>query len=71
MSTIVGPAPERGRHTSRSMFLKAHWECVTATDFFTVEVCTARGLVTFYVLFFIDLARIEPRTPGVLTAVRC
>jgi len=29
---------------------------VAATDFFTVEVCTARGLVTFYVLFFINLA---------------
>jgi putative transposase len=52
----IDPAPERGKRTSWSTFLKAHWECVAATDFFTVEVCTARGLVTFYVLFFINLA---------------
>jgi putative transposase len=36
--------------------VKAHWECVAATDFFTVEVCTLQGLVTHHVLFFIDLA---------------
>lgn len=29
---------------------------MAATDFFTVEVCTVRGLVTHYVLFFLDLA---------------
>ena len=28
---------------------------MTATDFFTVEVWTARGLITHYVLFLIDL----------------
>jgi hypothetical protein len=44
----IDPAPERGKHTSWSAFLKAYWECVAATDFFTAEVCTARGLVTFY-----------------------
>ncbi|MGH8291769.1 MAG: hypothetical protein ACREV7_22840 [Steroidobacteraceae bacterium] len=26
-------APERGKHTRWSTFLKAHWECLTATDF--------------------------------------
>ena len=39
----IDSAPERGKHTSGSTFLKAHWECVAATDFFTVEVCTVRG----------------------------
>jgi hypothetical protein len=34
----IDPAPERGRHTSWSTFLKAHWESIAATDFFTVEV---------------------------------
>jgi transposase InsO family protein len=52
----IDPAPERGRRTPWSTFLKAHWECVAATDFFTVEVCTLRGLVTRHVLFFLDLA---------------
>ena len=51
----IEPAPERDAHTQWSTFLKAHWECLAATDFFTVEVCTLRGLVTYYVLFFIDI----------------
>jgi transposase InsO family protein len=52
----IDPAPERGKHTSWSTFLKAHWESIAATDFFTVEVFTLRGLVTHYVLFILDLA---------------
>jgi putative transposase len=28
----IEPAPERGRHTRWSTFLKAHWECLTARD---------------------------------------
>jgi putative transposase len=48
------PVPERPQtwHT----FLKAHWPAVVAADFFTTEVWTARGLVTYYTLFFIELA---------------
>jgi hypothetical protein len=42
-------------------------ECVAATDFFTVEFCTARGLVTFYVLFFIDLASRVVKLAGATT----
>ena len=61
-STITGilkangikPAPERP--TSWRSFLRAHAGLVAAADFFTVEVWTARGLVTHYVLFAIDLA---------------
>ena len=52
----IEPAPERGKRTSWSTFLKAHWECLGATDFFTVEVWTPHGLVTYYVLFVIELA---------------
>jgi len=52
----IEPAPERDKHTSWSTFLKAHWECLAATDFFTVEVWTLTGLVTHYLLFFIDIA---------------
>lgn len=36
--------------------LKAHWECLAATDFFTVEAWTCGGFVTYYVLFVIELA---------------
>ena len=42
----IEPAPERNRHTSWSTFLEAHWDCLAATDFLTVEVWTLRGLVT-------------------------
>jgi putative transposase len=42
----IEPAPERDAHTRWSTFLHAHWECLTATDFMSVEVCTFKGLVT-------------------------
>jgi hypothetical protein len=47
----IDPAPERRKHTSWKTFLKTHWDVMAATDFFTVEVWTPRGLVTYYVLF--------------------
>ena len=46
----IEPAPERDRQTRWSTFLKAHWECLTATDFLSVEVYTIKGPVTYYVL---------------------
>jgi putative transposase len=51
------PAPQRRqRGTSWTQFLKLHWEVLAATDFFTVEVATWHGLVTYYVLFVMELA---------------
>jgi len=47
----IEPAPEREKRTSWKTFLKAHWDVMAATDFFTVEVWTPRGLMTYYVLF--------------------
>ena len=47
------PAPERERKTTWAEFLRAHWEVLGATDFFTVEVWTLRGLVRYHVLFVI------------------
>ena len=52
----IEPAPDRNTGMSWDEFLKMHWDVLTATDFFTVEVATLRGLVTFYVLFVIDIA---------------
>ncbi len=48
------PAPQR--HMPWSVFLKAHWEAIAATDFFTVEAWTLRGLVRYHVFFVIDLS---------------
>jgi len=39
-----------------AQFLKLHWEVMAATDFFTVEVATWHGLVTYYVLVVMELA---------------
>jgi hypothetical protein len=61
----IEPAPERGAHTRWSTFLKAHWECLAATDFLSVEICTMRGLVTQHVLFFIDLASRSVHVAGI------
>jgi putative transposase len=52
----VDPAPERGKTTKWKTFLKAHAASIAATDFFTTEVWTMRGLVTHYTLFVIDVA---------------
>ncbi len=52
----IEPAPERGKLTSWRTFLKAHWDVMAATDFFTIEVGTPKGLVTYYVLFVIHLS---------------
>ena len=36
-------------------FLKAHWDVMAAIDFTTVEVWTKGGLITFYLLFVMEL----------------
>ena len=51
-----GISPVPARPTSWQTFLRAHWEAIAGADFFTTEVCTWRGLVTFYTVFVIDLA---------------
>jgi putative transposase len=52
----IEPAPERGKRTTWSTFLRAHWKLLAASDFFSVEVWTPKGLVTYYVLFVISMA---------------
>ena len=49
------PAPERKHTTTWATFIRAHLAVLAGTDFFTAEVLTLRGLVTYYVLFFIHL----------------
>ncbi len=48
------PSPQR-KGLPWATFIKSHLNVIWATDFFTEEVWTTRGLVTFYVLFFIHL----------------
>ena len=48
-------APDRQKTTTWKDFIRTHMEVLWATDFFSTEVWTLGGLVTFYVLFFIKL----------------
>jgi transposase InsO family protein len=50
-----GVPPTGERPTSWDTFLRAHWDAITGADFFTTEVWTLRGLVTYYTLFVIEL----------------
>jgi putative transposase len=58
------PAPERKRSTTWSAFIRIHLALLAGTDFFTVEVLTLRGLVTYYVLFFIRSGAAAWISPG-------
>src|ERR1035437_504064 len=51
----IPPVPERKHTTTWAAFIRAHLAVLAGTNFFTVEVLTLRGLVTYYVLFFIHL----------------
>ena len=51
----IAPAPKRSQITTWKDFISRHMDVLAGTDFFTVEVLTWRGLVTYYVLFFLRL----------------
>jgi Integrase core domain len=62
------PAPERGRTMSWREFIRSHVEVLAAVDFFTAEVWTASGLMTYYVLTFMRVASREVRIAGITTS---
>jgi hypothetical protein len=45
------PAPERKRTTTWAAFIRTHLTLLAGTDFFTAEVLTLRGLMTYYSCF--------------------
>ncbi|MGA2139547.1 MAG: integrase core domain-containing protein [Verrucomicrobiia bacterium] len=57
------PCPRR-RGLSWKQFIQAHLEVTWAADFFTEEVWTCRGLVTYYAWFFIHLGTRRVRFAG-------
>src|SRR5207302_8051184 len=61
-----GTAPQRRKGgMGWSQFLKLHWEVLAATDFFTVEVATWHGLVTYSVLVVMELATRRVQVAGI------
>ncbi len=63
----IPPAPERKKATTWTEFIRSHMDVLAATDFFTTEVWTQGGLVTYYVLFFIHLATRRVYIAGITT----
>jgi len=61
----IPPAPERRRTTTWTDFIRAYKSVLAGTDFFSVEVLTLRGLVTYYELFFIHLGSRRVEVAGV------
>jgi putative transposase len=59
------PAPERKITTTWTEFIRTHMDVLVATNFFTAEVWTLGGLVTYYVLFFIHLGSRQVHVAGV------
>jgi transposase InsO family protein len=60
-----GRPPGPNRPTSWQTFLRAHWGAIAGADFFTTEVWTVHGLVTFYTAFVIDLASRRVQVLGI------
>src|SRR5256886_11705723 len=61
----IAPAPERKTTTTWKEFIRTHMDVLVATDFFTAEVWTLGGLVTYYVLFFLHLGSRQVHVAGV------
>jgi transposase len=61
----ISPAPARKRTTTWADFIRVHMAVLAGTDFFSVEVLTLRGLVTYYVLFFIRLESRRVEVAGI------
>src|SRR2546428_10055505 len=59
------PAPERKTTTTWKEFIRTHMDVLVATDFFTAEVWTLGGLMTYYVLFFLHLGSRQVQVAGV------
>jgi putative transposase len=51
----IPPAPKRLQQMNWADFIRSHMAVIAGIDFLTVEVLTRRGLVTYYVLFFLHL----------------
>jgi putative transposase len=64
----IAPAPERGKTMSWREFIRSHMEVLASVDFFTAEVWTAGGLMTYYVLTFMRVASRKVCIAGMTTS---
>jgi transposase InsO family protein len=61
----ISPDPRGKPKTTWNEFLRSHLHVMAATDFFSVELLTPRGLVRCMVLFVIDVASRRVQIAGV------
>jgi len=52
----IEPAPDRKHQSTWKTFLDAHWDVLASFDFTTIEAWTKTGLVTYCLLFIMELA---------------
>jgi putative transposase len=64
----IPPAPQRESSLSWSEFIAVHQDVIAAADFFTAEVMTSIGLVTYNVLFFMHLDTRRVHIAGITTS---
>ena len=51
----IVPAPEREKKRTWKQFVRSHWHCLYACDFFNVEILGIFGAVRYSVFFVIEL----------------
>jgi len=61
----IPPVPERNKDSTWAEFIKTHQDVLAACDFFTTEVLTHTGLITYYVLFFIHIGTRKVHIAGI------
>jgi hypothetical protein len=59
------PDPERKYNTTWNEFIRSHMDVICATDFFSVELVTPRGLVRYFVMFVIELSTRRVHIAGI------
>ena len=62
----IPTAPERKKTTTWKEFIRAHRDVLAATDFFTAEVWTLSGLVTYCVLFVMHVSTRRVHIAGLI-----
>jgi hypothetical protein len=64
----IEPVPQRKRQSTWKEFLEAHGNVLGAIDFTMIEVWTKSGLVTFYLLFVMEVATRRVHFAGCTTS---
>ncbi len=63
----MDPATDRSRQSTWKQFLSTHWDVLASVDFTTVGIWTRKGLVTYYLLFFMEIATRRVHFAGLTT----